>query len=204
MAASLSREPSENGEGGTAVWEAAKALWEQEWEWEPVSKAAGIGWLAFYGLFFLHVLTDGDDFLAIDHVNLIVHEAGHLLFGWFGPTAGLWGGTLLGLLVPLALAVHFAYQRQTTGAAFAAFFFFENFLYISLYMADARVQLLPLVTVGDPDAMEGHDWFLILSQWGLLQYDVSIARGVRMAGWAGMLATAAWLAWQGFGRRADA
>jgi hypothetical protein len=191
-----------NGEGGTAVWEAAKALWEREWE--PVSKAAATGWLAFYGLFFLHAVTDGDDFLAIDHVNLIVHEAGHLLFGWLGPTAGLWGGTLLELLVPLALALHFAHHRQTTGAVFAAFFFFENFLYISLYMADARVQVLPLVTVGSPDDVQGHDWFLILSRWGLLEYDVAMARVVRAAGWAGMLGTAGWLAWRGFGRRADA
>ena len=95
------------------MWEAAKALWEQEWE--PVSQAAGIGWLAFYGLFFLHALTDVDGFLAIDHVNLIVHEAVHLLFGWLGPTAGLWGGTLMELLVPLALAVHFRITGRQRG-----------------------------------------------------------------------------------------
>ena len=181
------------------VWETAKALWFAEWE--PVSKTATIAWLAFYGLFLLHALTDGDGFLIIDQVNLIVHEAGHLLFGWLGPTAGLWGGTLLELLVPLALALHFAYHRQTTGAAFAVFFFFENFLYFSVYMADARAQALPLVTVGDPDAFQGHDWFLILSRWGLLAYDVSIARVVRMAGWVGMLGTLGWLAWQGFGQQ---
>ena len=118
-----------------ADWEALKALWEQEWR--PVSKAALIGWLAFYALFILYALTNRTGFLFIDRVNLIVHEAGHLLFSWLGPTLGLWGGTLLELLVPLALAVHFAYHRQTTGVAFALFFFFENFLYISVYMADA-------------------------------------------------------------------
>ncbi len=179
--------------------EALKALWEQDWE--PVSRPASIFWLAFYGLFFLHVLTDGDDFLIIDTANLIVHEAGHLLFGWLGRTPGLWGGTLLELLVPLALLVHFAYHRQTTGAAFAAFFLFENLLYISVYMADARAQVLPLVTVGDPEAVEGHDWFLIFSGWGLLQYDLAIARVVRVAGWLGMLGTTGWLARQGLGRR---
>ena len=176
-------------------WEALKALWDQEWK--PVSKAARIGWLAFYGVFMLHALTNRNSFLLIDHVNLIVHEAGHLLFGWFGSTLGLWGGTLLELLVPLALAVHFAYHRQPTGVAFAVFFLFENLLYISVYMADARAQALPLVTVGDPDAAEGHDWFLILSRGGLLQYDVSIARVVRTLGWLGMLGAAGWLAKQG-------
>lgn len=173
-------------------------MWEPEWK--PVSKPAWIAWLAFYGLFLLHALTDPDGFLVIDPVNLIVHEAGHLLFGWLGPTLGLWGGTLLELLVPLALAAYFAYHGQTTGAVFAAFFFFENLLYISVYMADARAQVLPLVTVGDPDAGE-HDWFLILSQLGLLQKDVSIARGVRIFGWLGMLATVGWLVRKGTGQR---
>jgi hypothetical protein len=176
-------------------WEALRAVWDQEWR--PVSKAALISWLTFYGLFILYALMNWGGFLFIDQVNLIVHEAGHLLFSWFGPALGLWGGTLLELLVPLALAVHFAYHRQMTGVAFAMFFFFENFLYISVYMADARAQVLPLVTVGDPDAVEGHDWFLILSRWGLLQHDVSIARVVRTLGWLGMLGAVGWLAKQG-------
>ena len=184
------------------VWEGRKALWEQEWE--PVSKAARVGWLTFYGLFLLYALTNRGGFLLIDHVNLIVHEAGHLLFGWFGSTPGLWGGTLLDLLVPLALAVHFAYHRQTTGVAFAAFFFFENFLYISVYMADARAQVLPLVTVGASDAVEGHDWLLIFSRWGILEHDVSIARVVRILGWLGMFGTVGGLAKQGAGRRSAA
>ena len=50
-------------------------------DWQPVSKPALTAWLVFYGLFLLHALTDDDGFLIIDRVNLIVHEAGHLLFG---------------------------------------------------------------------------------------------------------------------------
>ncbi len=87
--------------------------------WQPVSQAALMAWLVFYGLFLLHALTNDSGFLLIDHVNLIVHEAGHLLFGWFGPTLGLWGGTLLELLAPLALVVHFVFRRHKTGADFA-------------------------------------------------------------------------------------
>src|SRR3972149_2463730 len=102
-------------------------------DWRPVSKFALGAWLVFYGLFLWHAAADRDGFLLMDHVNLIVHEAGHLLFGWFGATLGLWGGTLLELLVPLALVVYFAWQRHASGTAFAAFFFFENFLYIATY-----------------------------------------------------------------------
>lgn len=163
-----------------------------EEEWQPVGKAALAGWLVFYGLFLLHALSDDDGFLLIDHVNLIVHEAGHLLFSWLGATLGLRGGTLLELLVPLALVAYFTFHRQTTGAAFAAFFFFENFLYIATYMADARVQMLPLVTVGDP-SLGGHDWFQIFSRLGVLPHDTLIAGWTRALGWAGMLASVAWL-----------
>src|SRR6266446_4444790 len=134
-------------------------------EWKPVSKPALIGWLAFYVLFLLYAFTDKEGFLFIDSANLIVHESGHLFFGWFGPTIGLWGGTLMELLVPLLLAVYFAFNRQATGTAFCVFFMFENLLYIAGYMADARAQELPLVTVGDPEN-GGHDWFNIFSQLG--------------------------------------
>lgn len=171
-----------------------------EEDWQPVSRPALIGWLVFYALFLLHALSDADGFLLIDNVNLIVHEAGHLLFGWLGYWPGIWGGTLLELLVPLALVVWFALQRQPAGAAFASFFFFENFLYISVYMADARAQVLPLVTTGGGDSV-GHDWTLIFSRWGLLRHDTAIAQLVRLLGWLGMLTTMGWLALRA---RADA
>jgi len=166
--------------------------WRLHTEWQPISKPALIAWTACYGLFLLYAWRDRDGFLFIDQVNLIVHEGGHLLFGWFGRTMGLWGGTLMELIVPAALAVYFALHRQTAATAFAAFFFFENFLYISVYMADARAQALPLVTVGDPE-MGGHDWFQILAQLGLLRSDRSIAAVVHGAGWLGMLGTVGWL-----------
>lgn len=164
-------------------------------EWQPVSKAALVAWLAFYGLFLLYALHARGGFLLIDNVNLIVHEGGHLLFGWLGSTLGLWGGTLLELLVPFALATYFTFQRHTTGTAFAAFFFFENLLYIATYMADARSQGLPLVMVGDADG-GGHDWFNIFSSLGLLGYDRAIGGVTRVLGWLGMLGTVGWLTYR--------
>ena len=59
-------------------------------------------------------------------------------------------------------------------------------------MADARMQALPLVTVGDTEAGE-HDWFRIFSSLGLLQQDTVIAALVKAVGWLGMLATIGWL-----------
>lgn len=161
-------------------------------DWQPISTPGAIGWLAFYALFLIHAIINKTGFLIIDHVNLIVHESGHLLFGWFGRTLGVWGGTLMELLVPLALAAYFTISRQTTGTAFTTFFLFENFLYISVYMADARTQQLPLVTVGDPENAE-HDWFRIFSSLGILQHDTQIAAVTKCIGWLGMLGTLAWM-----------
>ena len=61
--------------------------------------------------------------------------------------------------------------------------------------ADARAQVLPLVTTGDPDFVE-HDFYAIFSSLGVLNYDTKIAMVVRVLGWCGMLACVAWLAAQ--------
>jgi hypothetical protein len=164
-------------------------------DWQPASRLALAVWVAFYVLFLIYAASKHGSFLFVDSVNLIVHEGGHLLFGWFGPTLGIWGGTILQWLVPLLLAGYFFTQRQPTGVAFCLFFFFENWLYTATYMADARAMSLPLVTVGDPDFAE-HDWNTIFSGLGVLPYDTRIAAIVRLLGWCGMLATLAWLVWQ--------
>ncbi len=164
-----------------------------EESWKPVSRPAILAWVIFYVLFLGYVFSAHGGFLFIDSANLVVHEGGHNLFGWFGPTLGLWGGTLLQWLVPLLLAAYFFTQRQATGFVFCLFFFFENWLYTATYMADARAQELPLVTTGDPDFVE-HDFHAIFSSLGVLNYDTKIAVVVRLLGWLGMLATVAWLA----------
>jgi len=175
-----------------------------EAEWRPVSRWALAAWVAFYVIFLGYAWGNRGGFLFIDLVNLVVHEAGHLLFGWLGPTMGLWGGTLLQWLVPLLLAGYFFTLRQTSAFAFCAFFFFENWLYTSTYMADARAMALPLVTTGDPDYIE-HDWNAIFSSLGILQYDTSIASVVRFLGWCGMVGIVVWLVCRGLpvGREAQ-
>jgi hypothetical protein len=165
-------------------------------DWRPVSRWAVLAWLVFYVLFLIYILSMHGGFLFIDSANLVVHEGGHLLFGWFGPTLGLWGGTILQWLVPLMLAAYFFRERQPAAFVFCMFFFFENWLYTATYMADARAMALPLVTTGDSDYVE-HDRNTIFSSLGLLPYDTRIAAIVRVMGWCGMLASTAWLAARG-------
>lgn len=171
--------------------------------WEPVSRPAVVGWLVFYLGFLVYALCAHGGFLIIDSANLVVHEGGHNLFGWFGATLGLWGGMLLQWLVPLLLAGYFFARRQISGFVFCLFFLFENWLYTATYMADARAQQLPLVTTGDPDFVE-HDFHAIFSSLGVLDYDTKIAGVVRILGWCGMLACVGWLAWRLRSMRSEA
>jgi len=165
-----------------------------EIKWQPVQRRAVVVWATFYALFLLYVFHSHGGFLFIDLANLVVHEGGHLLFGWFGPTLGLWGGTLLQWLVPFLLAAYFYVQRQKSAFVFCTFFFFENWLYTATYMADARAMVLPLVTTGDPDHVE-HDWNTIFTSLGMLQYDTTIAGIVRFLGWCGMIGVVVWFVW---------
>lgn len=165
-------------------------------DWKPVARWALVAWLVFYLLFLYQAYRHQGPLLMIDAVFVPIHEGGHLLFRFFG---GQWvdvaAGTGMQLFVPFALAVYFAFQRQVTGTAFCAFFFFEQFLPIATYMADARAQELPLVTVGDTDYVI-HDWNYLFSSLGVLNHDTQIAAVVRALGWLGMFAVVAWLLWR--------
>lgn len=176
--------------------ERAPALETLTEPWRPLPRWAASGWLAFYALFLLQ-LARGSGFLPmIDLVFVPIHEGGHLLFGYLGHGFMVAGGTLLQLLVPLALATYFCFQRQIAGTAFCVFCLFEQFLPIATYMADARAQELPLITVGNPEFVE-HDWFAMFSSLGVLEHDTQIASVVRIVGWVGMIAVTLWVAWRG-------
>jgi len=167
------------------------ALLEEKFgEWKPASPVTGIAWLSFYALFLLYTSANRSRFLILDYVNLIIHEGGHFFFSWFGNTIMILGGTLGELLVPLLCAIYFFFQRETTGFAFSLFWFFENFPYIGMYMADARSAALPLV------GSEESDWTILFGQWGLLGQDQKIGGIMRTLGWLGMIATVVWLAYR--------
>lgn len=165
-------------------------------DWQSVPRAVLILASAFYLLFLYQAARGRGPLLMIDLVFVPIHEGGHLLFRLFGwQFLYVAGGTLMQLAVPLMLAAHFSLQRQVQGTAFCTFFFFEQFLPISTYMADARAQQLPLLTVGDSDFVI-HDWNYLFGRLGVLNHDVQIAHVVRLLGWLGMMATVAWMVWR--------
>jgi len=156
-------------------------------QWKPVSKSVLIMALIVSVAFWLYALTDNDGFLFLDYVNLPFHEFGHIFFRIFGDTLGIWGGTIMQLLIPFGILMSFCWKKETVGTAFSAFWFGENFLNISVYIADARKMELPLVGSGD------HDWNIILSEVSMLQYDTTIAGIVKAFGWLIMVSSLLWL-----------
>lgn len=160
-------------------------------DWQPVSTGKLIVFLVGAAFFFFLVLKSEPGFVFIvDHANLLFHEAGHPIFGLFGGTLGLYGGTLGQLTFPMVLAVSFGWKREPLSFAAAGLWFFENWLNIARYMADARALELPLVGSGD------HDWEDIFQRWGVLEQDVRIASFVRAIGWIGMVAACGWVLWR--------
>jgi hypothetical protein len=167
-----------------------------EEEWDPVPKAALAAWLIFYSLFLLQAARGQGILLLMDGVFVPIHEGGHLLFRFFGEFVSVAGGTILQLLLPVLLASYFLIHRQMQGVAFCLFFMFEQFLPISTYMADARAQDLPLLTIGDAEDVI-HDWNYLFGKLGVLEHDIQIAGFVRFVGWLGMIAIVVWLLWRG-------
>ncbi|MGH9805394.1 MAG: hypothetical protein ACRD4D_09510 [Candidatus Acidiferrales bacterium] len=171
-----------------------------EENWKPLSRGAVLAWVAFFVLFLIY-LARTDDQPYVDILWVIVHEGGHIVFMPFGRFLHALGGTILQLAVPLGFAGYFALQRHLAAAALCLFFFFENFLGIATYLADAHAMALPLVSLGSGEVT--HDWYYILSSLRLLHRDGQIAAVVRFAGWAGMAATLLWFAWRGWSLKPD-
>jgi hypothetical protein len=167
-----------------------------EIKWQPVSRAQFIGWMVFYILLLTYLTFHWGQLTLLDNVHLPIHEGGHLLFGWFGQTLGLWGGTLLQLIVPALLVMSFALRRELPGVVFCSFAFFHSLRGVAIYMADALRQELTLVTVGAAADEAEHDWVRIFSSLGVLPHAIQIGNFTRLVAWAGMIGTVLWFAWR--------
>jgi hypothetical protein len=166
-----------------------------EIDWKPISRTAFFAWLGFYVLLFIYLAAHFSELTWLDNVHLPIHEGGHLLFGWFGQTLGLWGGTLLQLLVPAALAITFAVRADLLGTTFCSVGFFHSVTGVATYMGDALRRQLPLVTVGAPGDEAEHDWVHIFNDLGVLRHAIQIGNVTRVIAWVGLLGTIGWFCW---------
>ena len=115
----------------------------------------------------LYFALHRSDYTLLDNADLIIHEAGHVFFILLGSFLRIAGGTLMQILLPAILVGHFYAHHYRFGTQVSLFWLGHNFLNISVYAADARARLLPLLG-GD---RAGHDWANMLGMLGLLDYD---------------------------------
>jgi hypothetical protein len=117
----------------------------------------------------------------MDGVNLIFHEAGHVLLFLGGEFVAVLGGSFMQLLVPAACAVAFLWRGDAFGAGLCGIWTGQSLVGVSRYMADARAQALPLL--GGDGVI--HDWHYLLGRLGLLAWDLALGRATAVA--AGLL-----------------
>lgn len=132
--------------------------------------------IAIMAMFFFYMVIRRSSWCFLDYVNLPFHEFGHLLFSPFGVTIQFMGGTISQLMWPFILIVYFIRRKESISVSFCLFWFGENFLNISKYIADARSMKLPLVGGGI------HDWNFLLGKWHILRYDYAIANVIFVIG----------------------
>jgi len=144
-------------------------------------KASGAALLAVYGILLARDVTE---YCFLDRVDLVAHEAGHLLLSWFGEGLMVMGGTLGQLFVPSAFTVYFFLRRELYSAAVTFFWIGQNLFNISVYIKDAQAMALPLVTVGG-----GGDWNYMLSGLGLLRHDQAVGTMAYLLGLAVIIAS---------------
>ena len=140
----------------------------------------------------VYFLATRGTYTWLDHGALMIHEAGHFAFRFFGFTAHLLGGTLMQLILPSILAAHFLIHHYRLGAQLMLFWLGHNCLNISVYAADARARRLPLL--GGDHVL--HDWHTLLSRADLLAYDTAIGHafvGLALVCFAAVLILPYWL-----------
>ena len=167
--------------------------------WDTVSFG---GRVALYILFVIW----GCRFMAMDidgyeigssfmhRVDLIFHEAGHVIFRAFGEFMTILGGSLGQLLMPaVALVVLLFQNRDPFGASIALWWLAQSFMDLAPYIDDARALQLPLLGGGTGADRPGmHDWNNILSELDWLEYDHALAKLADRTGVVLMVLAFAW------------
>ncbi|MCP9438967.1 MAG: hypothetical protein NNA20_04060 [Nitrospira sp.] len=139
----------------------------------------------------LEVNDAGASFLHL--VNLVFHEAGHVLFSPFGRFVMILGGSLGQVLMPvICLVVLLVKTRDPFGASVALWWTGESVMDIAPYINDARTMDLVLLGGVTGKETDGHDWNNILTMLGLLEWDHRLAQLTHIIGILIMLGSFLW------------
>lgn len=128
------------------------------------------------------------------YINLVFHEAGHILFRPFGEILTILGGSLMQLLVPVVAMGAFIFKhRDNFAASICLWWLAQSMMDLVPYIHDARAQELWLLGgVKGKDIPGIHDWHNILSRLDLLNYDHVLASVTAVLAIGLMLVSFAW------------
>ncbi len=121
--------------------------------------------------YIVYYVTSLDAWHLIDNADLIIHEAGHMIFIPFGSFMTILGGSLLQVLVPLIFAGYFMVHQQYFAISVMLYWAAINFINVSVYAGDALLMQLPLLTGDEAD----HDWNQLLFQLGWLRHTATVS-----------------------------
>lgn len=148
-----------------------------------------------WGLYFVTLDLRSNDIGAsfMHRVNLVFHEAGHVIFMPFGQFMHILGGSLGQLLMPaIVLGVMVFKNHDNFGGSICLWWIGQSLKDLAPYINDARDLQLQLLTGNSQDVPETHDWANILLDLGLIFREKKIALGADIIGSLIMLLALAW------------
>lgn len=134
-------------------------------------------WALNYNIFFAvnydYPFPLGIIHLFVDNFLLIVHEAGHTFFGFFGMRfITILGGSLFQIILPLLIVIFCWVNRKLIGLQFSLCLLGYSWLDVAGYAADGGARQLPLIgNLGK----ESHDWYNLLYRMDALEHDITFA-----------------------------
>lgn len=161
-----------------------------------------------YLIIYIGFLSWGVSFIFANHysgelnqsfmhnINLVFHEAGHVIFRLFGRFIMIAGGSLLQLLVPFIFMFAFILKRDIFAASVMLWWLAQSMMDLVAYIDDAQRQDMWLLGGVRGKDMPGiHDWNNLLSEAGLLEYAHPLAVTISRAAIILMLTAFAWGGW---------
>lgn len=152
------------------------------------------GWQFIQMDFISHPAEVNQSFMH--NINLVFHEAGHIIFSPFGWLMTKLGGTLGQLLMPLIVMLAFLIKHHNNfGAAIGLWWLGQSLIDCAPYIDDALDQrMLLLGGVTGADRPGYHDWNSILGNFDVLERHRTFAT---MADTTGSLLILLAIAWGG-------
>lgn len=175
---------------------------------EPLIQFGCLLWLCYI---FLHLLKNPEYSTKLNLINIAIHEMGHLLFTSPSQIIVYLGGSLTEILVPVFCIWRYQKSKNYFISMLCVGWLAVTFYGVAIYVADAQARVLAKTTVfwggvtpGAVNSMldrDNHDWYIILSKLGVLEFDAFFASMLRFFGAVSMFVCVTGcllLLWNGF------